>query len=166
MIDHVRKLIQGMTKESALIKELKELIGSQKELILSNKIPEFMSNVSLQEELLDKIRAFERERIVILDTVGRELNLDHTPTVKEIITYAPDSEKVRLSFIRKKFITLSEEVKHLNVENRYMIKKSLAYVQKHLKLLKNFTKSDYVYSMNGGYGKVLTPVNRLIDRSV
>jgi len=155
-----------MNEEIELLKALKRLLEEQKELIFQTDVARFTDNIRIEDELLKKIKVVDQERVQMMNQVGRELNIDSQLTITKLIDLVHEPFKIRMKTIKNIFTRLIEDIRQLNIENRFLVKKSMVFVQKNLNVLKDFTKNDYVYSMNGGYGNVVAPVNRLVDTTI
>ena len=155
-----------MNEEIELLKSLKRTLEEQKQLIFQTDVSRFTDNIRLEDELLKKIKVVDQERLVIMNQLGREHNIDSQLTITRLIELVSEPFKIKMKTIKTIFTRLIEEIRQLNIENRFLVKKSMVFVQKNLSVLKDFTKNDYVYSMNGGYGNVITPVKRLVDTSI
>lgn len=155
-----------MNEEIELLKALKRILEEQKELIFKTDVNRFTDNIRLEDELLRKIKVVDQERVQVMSQVGKEFNLDSQLTITRLIDLVNEPFKIKMKTIKNIFTRLIEDIRQLNIENRFLVKKSMVFVQKNLNILKDFTKNDYVYSMNGGYGNVIAPVNRLVDTKI
>jgi len=155
-----------MNEEIELLRALKHLLEEQKELIFQTDVASFTDNIRMEDELLKKIKVVDQERVQMMNQIGRELKLDSQLTITKLIDLVQEPFKIRMKTIKNIFTRLIEDIRQLNIENRFLVKKSMVFVQKNLNVLKDFTKNDYVYSMNGGYGNVIAPINRLVDKTI
>jgi len=152
-----------MNEEIQLLKALKNNLSSQKDLIFSDSAESFAEAVRLEDDLLARIKKVDRERLAVMNELSVVYNIESQITLTKLIDLVDPIYKPKVSVIKKVFLNLIGEIRKLNLENRYLVRKSVALVQKNLAILKDFTKNDYVYSMTGGYGQVHTPVRRLLD---
>lgn len=155
-----------MNEEIELLKALKRILEDQKELIFKTDVNRFTDNIRLEDELLKKIKVVDQERVQVMNQVAREYNLDSQLTITKLIDLVNEPVKINIKSKKNIFTQLIEDIRQLNIENRFLVRKSMVFVQKNLNILKDFTKNDYVYSMNGGYGNVVSPVNRLVDTKI
>jgi len=155
-----------MNEEIELLKALKRILEDQKELIFQTDVNRFTDNIRLEDELLKKIKVVDQERVQVMNQVAREYNFDSQFTITKLIDLVNEPFKIKMKSKKNIFTQLIEDIRQLNIENRFLVRKSMIFVQKNLNILKDFTKNDYVYSMNGGYGNVVAPVNRLVDTKI
>ena len=166
MKDKIRKAILLMNEEIELLKCLKDVLEQQKDLIFGNDVNKFTDAIRLEDDLLGRIKVIDQERLLYLNQLSLYWNMNSQITLTKLIDLVEEPFKTSIWRIKKIFVKLIEDIRQLNLENRFLVKKSMVFVQKNLNVLKDFTKNDYVYSMNGGYGNVHTPVNRMIDRNM
>ena len=155
-----------MHEEIELLKSLKRILEEQKQLIFQTDVSRFTDNIRLEDELLKKIKVVDQERLVLMNQIAREHNIDNQLTITKLIDLVNEPFKIKMKTIKAIFTRLIEDIRQLNIENRFLVKKSMVFVQKNLNVLKDFTKNDYVYSMNGGYGSIIAPARRLVDTSI
>ena len=155
-----------MHEELELLIALKSTLENQKSQIFDSQVSNFSETVQLEDDLLNRIKVVDQERILFMNNLSLLYGEESQLTLSKLENYVDDSYKSSISIIKEKFLTLIEDIRQLNLENRFLIKKSMVFVQKNLNVLKDFTKNDYVYSTSGGYGNVYTPANRMMDRSI
>lgn len=155
-----------MNEEIELLKSLQKNLAQQKDMIFNSKAEDFSHMVRIEEDLLSRIRKVDSERLIYINQISLEYKMDSQLTITKLIELVDEPYKKRFKTIKKVFVDLIEDIRKLNLENRFLVKKSMVFVQKNLNVLKDFTKNDYIYSTNGGYGNVHTPVKRLLDQSI
>jgi len=166
MKKQIEKLIETMETEIELMTALKTSLNGQKEYVLGSRAEQFIKCIYLIEDLLNNFKVKDLRRIEILDSIGLELKIKEQLTITELLKHLPFVYKSRLKKLRDEFVSLNDDIKVLNIENRFLIKKAYVFVQNSLKTFKHFTKNDFVYSVTGGYGNISQPVNRILDRSM
>jgi len=164
--DNIKKIVLLMHEELELLKALKDTLEKQKTQIFGSKVDSFSDTVQLEDDLLNRIKVVDQERILFMNNLSLLYGEESLLTLTKLEKYVDGDYKISISNIKDQFISLIEDIRQLNLENRFLVKKSMVFVQKNLNVLKDFTKNDYVYSMNGGYGNVYTPANRMMDRSM
>ncbi len=164
--DNIKKIVLLMHEELELLKALKDTLEKQKTQIFGSKVDSFSDTVQLEDDLLNRIKVVDQERILFMNNLSLLYGEESQLTLTKLEKYVDGDYKISISNIKDQFISLIEDIRQLNLENRFLVKKSMVFVQKNLNVLKDFTKNDYVYSMNGGYGNVYTPANRMMDRSM
>ena len=164
--DNIKKIVLLMHEELELLKALKGTLEKQKNQIFNSKVEVFSETVQLEDDLLNRIKVVDQERVLFMNNLSLLYGEESQLTLTKLEEYVEDDYRKSISSIKEQFVTLLEDIRQLNLENRFLVKKSMVFVQKNLNVLKDFTKNDYVYSMNGGYGNVYTPANRMMDRSM
>lgn len=160
-----KKTLLVMNEEIELLKSLKGNLEKQKEMIFASKAEDFSHLIRIEEDLLQRIRTVDSERLMYLNQISLEYQLDSQITLTKLIELTKHPYKSKFSAMKEIFVGLIEEIRKLNLENRFLVKKSMVFVSKNLNILKDFTKNDYIYSTNGGYGNIHTPTKRIIDKS-
>ncbi len=160
------KTLLTMNEEIELLKSLKMNLEKQKDMIFNSKAEDFSHMVRIEEDLLSRIRKVDSERLVYINQISLEYQMDSQLTITKLIELVNEPYKAKFEAIKSVFVNLIEEIRKLNLENRFLVKKSMVFVSKNLNVLKDFTKNDYIYSTNGGYGNVHTPAKRLLDQSI
>lgn len=163
MEKQMNKIMLLLFEEVELLKTLKTILSNQKELIFSSNPGEFADSVMVEDDLLKRIKKIDLERLVIFNNMSTYFNLNKQLTLTNLIELVEEPYKTKLSGFKGLFTELVDDIRQMNMENRYLVKKSMVFVQKNLNMLKDFTKNNYIYSLSGNYGPVNTPVNRLLD---
>ncbi len=166
MKNHIQTTVLLMNEELELLRSLKKILSNQKELIFNSNVEAFTENVRTEESLLEAIKNVEKERLNYMNRLRKIFQYDSQLTLTKLAGMLEEPYKTTVFDLKKQYLSLLGDIRKLNLENRFLVKKSLIFVQKNLSILKDFTKNDFVYSSQGGYGEINAPLKRVLDTSM
>jgi FlgN protein. len=128
------RLVQYLTSEKKFYSELLEISPQKKKAIIANDIDVLNFIVEKEKNIIENIEIMGKNRIQCIANIGRKLNLDHNPTLKQII----DTSKEDVSELENLQKELKQIVTQLKAHNS--INNDLARIQ-----------LDFIYSFKSAF---------------
>lgn len=128
------RLVQYLKSEKQFYSELLEVSPQKKNAIIANDIDALNFIVEKEKSIIEKIEIMGKNRIQCIANIGRKLNLDNKPTLKQIIATSKEDASELESLLKE----LKQIVTQLKTHNS--INNDLARIQ-----------LDYIYSFKSAF---------------
>jgi flagellar biosynthesis/type III secretory pathway chaperone len=148
-VTDLRKVIATLAKEVDLLWKLCSVLEAEQTSLVRGDVGNLKGSVESQISLMKEIAALEDER---LSLVGPEAqgDLDAKPLKLEaLIEAAPADEAASLGSVRAALREVVEALGRVNTHNNLLIRQSLAYIDKTLKMAAGEDTASAVYTSNG-----------------
>ena len=164
MDDKIDVLIKIIKEEESVLSEFLNCLTNQKEYIIQNNIEEFDRTVKEEEEIINRIRDLEQQRIQLVASLSPKIeSLEDELTLTRLIEMNLGESSDELKQMKTSLSRLVDRIKTANKVNQYLIKKSLSFIQKNIDWFIDDGKLNITYSSDGRQ-KVKEIGNLLVDR--
>ncbi|MFH0882763.1 MAG: flagellar protein FlgN [bacterium] len=151
-MDHemIARLVDLIKREEGFLHDFLDLLETQKSLLVKNKVEEFEESVRQQEELIEKIRELETERIKLVQQIAHGMNIDDNKvTITRLVEMSLGQVSSELKDVKRNMTQLVDRIRRANQVNQYLIKRSLNRAQRSIDLLIDEGLRDVIYEQNG-----------------
>lgn len=146
----ITSLVSVIKREEGLLQDFLDLLESQKQLLVQNKVEEFDQSVLQQEELIKQIKTLEGERIKLVNQIARGMKVEENElTLTRLVEMSLGQVSSELQTAKRSMSQLVERIKRANQVNQYLIKRSLNVSQRSIDLLIDENLRDVVYEQTG-----------------
>ena len=146
----ITNLVGVIKREEGLLRDFLDLLESQKQLLVQNKVDDFDQSVQRQEELIQEIKTLEGERIKLVNQIARGMKVEENElTLTRLVEMSLGQVSSELQTAKRSMSQLVERIKRANQVNQYLIKRSLNVSQRSIDLLIDENLRDVIYEQTG-----------------
>ncbi len=146
----IHALVTLIRQEEAYLEDFLGLLEQQKQLLVQNRAEDFENSVAQQEELLEKIRSLETERIQRVYSIAENLNIEEDQlTITRLVELSLGQVSDDLKQAKTSMNQLVDRIRRANQVNQYLIKRSLNVAQRSIDVLIDDNLSDVTYEKSG-----------------
>ena len=162
MLEQVKRLTEILEKEISLHSGLLKLLKEEQTILVDLQFENLEENLLSQFDCVEQIKIQEEGRIKLVDeikdTAGNgngEMNVD---LILELVE--DEREKEKLSYAKDRLKELLRDINKINDSNDFLIKNSLSFIEKNIKLILEGTDKEQFYGETNKkkknvHGKVL-----------
>lgn len=146
----IARLVDLIKREEGQLHGFLDLLELQKKLLVENKVEEFEDSVRQQEELIEDIRQLEKERIVLVSEIARNMEVKEDElTLTRLVEMSLGQISDELKDAKKTMTQLVDRIQRANQVNQYLIKRSLNRTQRSIDFLIDEGLRDVIYEQDG-----------------
>jgi hypothetical protein len=163
---HLDQLELVLAQQIAGLTSVKNWLPRKLELIKTHKLPELEAFNRREEEQVSRLTQAESQRQVLLGLLARELGLDATPTLGELMALVGPEYAERLALRRDQLTALTDQIREGQALTNELLRVSLDFVHYSIDIFAKLA----VATPAGGYGGsgdvLATPVSSfLVNRT-
>ena len=145
---NVRALTDVLGQETEGYGQLLTLAEEKRQIIIDRDLSALENSAAKEQELSDKLKALERQRVDILSTFTDQ---DEIPTVTDIIEALDEGSEDREELARAKdqILNVAGQMQFLNSQNEVLLQQALEMIEFDLTLFKSLRQAPE----SGNYGK-------------
>ena len=146
-VSDLRTVIATLTREVDLLRRLCSVLEDEQATLVAGDVGRLKANVESQISLVREIAQIEEERRALVGAGGRAGG----PPVKlaALMEIAPEEEAASLGSIRDALRDVVEALGRVNTHNSLLIKQSMGYIDKTLKMVAGEDTASAVYTPTG-----------------
>jgi flagellar biosynthesis/type III secretory pathway chaperone len=149
-ITDLRKVIATLATEVDLLWKLCSVLEAEQEALVRGNVEDLKGSVESQICLMKEIAALEDERQSLVRSDSRA-HPDAKPLrLEALIEGAPAEEAASLGSMKAALREVVDALGRVNTHNNLLIRQSLAYIDKTLKMAAGEDTASAVYTSNGG----------------
>lgn len=158
------QLVEIVQKEVDTFQTLLDTMENEQKALVTQDVTELETAVAAQSELAVNAGALERARTRLVTELSQELGVTATDmTLKRLIDRIQGPHSQRLGEMRETLIAMHEKILAANRQNSLLIKQSMKYVDKSLRILTGDGPETGVYAQSGKVSKTSrTVLNRVV----
>ncbi len=146
----INELISVIKNEEGLLQNFLDLLESQKNLLVKNKIEDFEESVRKQEEMILDIKDLESERIRMVNEIARGMQIEESEiTLTRLVEMSLGKVSEELGSAKRNMSHLVDRIRRANQVNDYLIRRSLNVSQKSIDMLIDESLRDVIYESSG-----------------
>lgn len=150
MIANLEALLAILDKETACYRELKTVLDDEADSISLMPKDRFSGIQNAKESLVVRLQHLEKERLHLVDEVGRALTpLDPPKTVSQLVRLVKSPYDSRLQTGATQLRTIMGAVQSQNQHNRLLINQYLGLIEGSIKLLSDLIDESPIYHRPG-----------------
>ncbi len=161
-VNHWRNLCDILNKQKKEYEKFLDLMKKKEQLLIKGDTKRLAKVVKDEEQFINKIEMLENERIKAVKLCVE--TKDKTPTLKDVLSTAPQEE---LEMLEKSSIALMEilnSVARMNRSNAELIKESLNFINYNMNLLSSDRTLDNLYEGTGRMRGYEPKIRGIINR--
>lgn len=162
MIEKVKEVFNKIENEIGLHKELLNLLNKEQGILVNLKFENLEENLISQLDLVEKIKIEEDERLKLVAELSEISDKDlEKMNIDEMLNMVEDEEeKGKLIYSRDQLRELLKDIKKINESNDFLIRNSLSFIEKNIKIMLEGTDKEQFYGDTNkrkktAHGKVL-----------
>ncbi len=163
----VRELSGIIEKEFAMYKAVFDLVKKQKGILVNADLVGLDENIREQQMILSSINKLEEKRLQKLEVIGIYLGVvPEQLKLTSIIENSPKELSGPLGELERKFKSVIQEILNINKSNKYLINRSLQFIDKNIQVFYGAMEEKGVYVSPNSKAKTAPKNNNLLDRKV
>lgn len=162
---HIRSLVEVLEEEYNLYCEVFTLIKEEQSVLVEVNIDALERNLRKQHTLSARINDLEKSRLDELEVIGIYLGMEHGKLkLATIAGYTDDPDlKELLLKLSESFKSVLCEIMRLNRANRFLIDRSLQFIEKNVQVFFGALEEKGLYQPVSSKTGKLTRKNRMVD---
>ncbi len=163
-LQEINKLFKKLQELKELYQEFLEVLLKEREMILNNKLDNYIELLNTKNFLAEKIDVLNKQLDEIFESVRNILSLNEIK-IPNIIEKLPEEEKEKLRVLSKNLKVILEKVLEENKINMEIIENRIKFSNQLLKIIES-SSSKNLYSNNGEKKTIKEKEKKIIDRRV
>lgn len=149
-------LIDVLTRELAVYRELKDFLASEREILMHKAvIMQINKNNAVKENIILKARILGEARTNVLKKIARNFDIDdRTVKLMSLANYAVIEKRQIIEKLKNDLLVIATEISVMNNDNKYILEASLNNVKVSLDFVSSLLDRSGVYLGNGKIGEV------------
>jgi len=162
---HVSALSVIIEKEYRLYKRVYELVKQEQNTLVNADIDALEENLHEQQEVIHTIDKLEVRRLREIEAIGIYLAVEPEKLKISIIAQSINGELSRnLVELERKFKSVLQEILKINQSNKFLINRSLQFIDKNIQVFFGTVENKGLYSAENSAAKAHPKINYLVDR--
>jgi len=161
---HVREILRILEKEYVLYKKVFKLVKEEQNVLINANIERLEQNLFEQKSLTDKINKIEAKRLqeleviaIYLGTIPEKMKLDF------IAKHVEPDLAAQLLEQEKLFKAVLKEILQLNKSNKFLINRSLQFIDQHIQVFFGTIEEKGVYNPKTAKSNAAAGTSRLVN---
>lgn len=157
-------LLDVLTKECGLYRDLFDLSRKKSEIIVEGNVEGLTDILSVEQQLVIELGFLETQREQLIEAWARNKAIDpQRATLSQILPLLEGKTRKRMEKVWKDLSEVISQQRQINELNETLIKNNLEYIDFSIKLLAGQDESGTLYS-KGGKTSVKSQNRNLFDR--
>lgn len=145
----VSGLIKVINKEGKCLEKFLTLLSEEQKFLVENDIDSLRRSIEDQEEAIRNARKLEEARIKLTDSLAEELKIDKDEVnISKLIELVEESYSTKLRELQSTLSSLYAKLARQRKKNEFLIKQSMKYVDKSIKIFLGLEGRDPSYSVS------------------
>jgi hypothetical protein len=162
---HVRELSGIIEQEFERYTNIFELVKLQQTVLVNADMAGLEANIHEQHSIVRAINKLENKRIQKLEVIGIYLGIvPEQLKLASIIEVASDDMSATLSRVERRFKSLIQEIFNITKSNKYLVDRSLLFLEKNIQVFYGAMEEKGVYSYPNSKTQSTLKNNSLLDR--
>ena len=154
----VSGLIEVINKEGKCLEKFLTLLSEEQKFLVENDVDSLRRSVEDQEKTIRDARKLEDERIKLTDSLAEKLKIDKDEvSISKLIELVEESYSTKLRELQNTLSSLYARLERQRKKNEFLIKQSMKYVDKSVKVFLGLERRDPSYSVSQQKNKKLHP---------
>jgi flagellar biosynthesis/type III secretory pathway chaperone len=164
MIADMRGLIDALRDEVELLDKLHSVLCEQRSALAGGDTQQIRRTVEQQIAILKRVGALETKRQALLAGMTDLTGDGKLPSLSILIEHAAEADARHLRQTRDSLCRVVEGIGNVNRQNDMLIRQSLSYIDRMLRMIAGEDDSSRVYTVDG---EVTCPTGRIVvDRKI
>jgi uncharacterized protein YeeX (DUF496 family) len=147
-----------INKEGKCLEKFLTLLSEEQKFLVENDVDSLRRSIEDQEKTIRDARKLEDERIKLTDSLAQKLKIDKGEVnISKLIELVGESYSTKLRELQNTLSSLYARLERQRKKNEFLIKQSMKYVDKSIKIFLGLEKRDPSYSVSQQKNKKLHP---------
>lgn len=149
MHSQVSQLIEVINKEVLCLEKFLGLLFEEQKFILENEVGFLRRSIENQEKTIWEARKLEETRIKLTDSLAEKLKINKGEVnIFKLIELVEESYSTKLRELQSTLSTLYTKLERQRKKNEFLIKQSMRYVDKSMKIFLGLEGRNPGYSVS------------------
>lgn len=145
----VSQLIEVINRESVCLEKFLTLLSEEQEFLVKNDVDSLRRSIEEQEKTIQDARKLEEARIKLTDSLAEKLKIDKGEiNMSKLIELVEESYSTKLRELQSTLSSLYAKLERKRRKNEFLIKQSMKYVNKSIKIFLGLEGKDPSYSVS------------------
>ena len=142
----VSGLIEVINKEGKCLEKFLTLLSEEQKFLVENDVDSLRRSIEDQEKTIRDARKLEEARIKLTDSLAEELKIDKGEVnISKLIELVEESYSTKLRELQSTLSSLYARLERQKKKNEFLIKQSMKYVDKSIKIFLGLEGRDPGY---------------------
>jgi uncharacterized protein YeeX (DUF496 family) len=145
----VSQLIEVINKEILCLENFLTLLSEEQKFLVENDVDSLRRSIEEQEKTIRDERKLEQVRIKLTDALAEKLKIDKGEVnIPKLIELVEESYSTKLRELQSTLSSLYANLERQRKKNEFLIKQSMKYVDKSIKIFLGLEGRDLGYSVS------------------
>jgi len=145
----VSQLIEVINKEVLCLEKFLALLSEEQKFLVEDEVGFLRKSIEEQEKTIWEARKLEETRIKLTDSLAEKLKIDKGEVkLSKLIELVEESYSTKLRELQSTLTTLYTKLERQRKKNEFLIKQSMKYVDKSMKIFLGLERKDPGYSIS------------------
>jgi ABC-type phosphate transport system auxiliary subunit len=145
----VSQLIEVINKEILCLEKFLALLSEEQKFLVEDEVDSLRKSIEEQEKTIRDARKLEEARIKLTDSLAEKLKIDKGEVkLSKLIELVEESYSTKLRELQSTLSTLYTKLERQRKKNEFLIKQSMKYVDKSMKIFLGLEGRDPGYSVS------------------
>lgn len=145
----VSQLIEVINKEILCLEKFLTLLSEEQKFLVENDVDSLRRSIEEQEKTIRDERKLEQVRIKLTDSLAEKLKIDKGEVnIPKLIELVEESYSTKLRELQSTLSSLYANLERQRKKNEFLIKQSMKYVDKSIKIFLGLEGRDLGYSVS------------------
>lgn len=147
MSSPVSQLIEVINKEGKCLERFLTLLSDEQKFLVEKDVDSLRRSIEEQEKTIQDARKLEEERIKLTDLLAKQLRIEKDEVnISKLIELVEESYSTKLRELQSTLSSLYAKLERQRKKNEFLIKQSLRYTDKSIKVFLGLEEKDPTYS--------------------
>jgi hypothetical protein len=139
----VYQLIQVIHKEIVCLEKFLILLSEEQRLLVENELDSLRRCIEDQAKTIGEAGKLEEDRVKLTDSLAEKLKIDKDQVrMSQLIELVEESYSAKLRELQSTLFTLYAKLERQRKKNEFLIKESMKYVDKSMKIFLGLEERD------------------------
>ena len=149
MHSQVSQLIEVINREILCLEKFLTLLSEEQKILVEDEVDSLRRSIEEQEKTIGDARKLEDARIKLTDSLAEKLKIDKGEVkLSKLIELVEESYSTKLRELQSTLTTLYTKLERQRKKNEFLIKQSMKYVDKSMKIFLGLERKDPGYSIS------------------
>jgi hypothetical protein len=145
----VSQLIEVINKEVLCLEKFLVLLSEEQKFLVEDEVDSLRISIEEQEKTIGDARKLEDARIKLTDSLAEKLKIDKGEVrLSKLIELVEESYSTKLRELQSTLSILYTKLERQRKKNEFLIKQSMKYVDKSMKIFLGLERRDPGYSVS------------------
>jgi len=139
----VSQLIEVIHKEIMCLEKFLSLLSEEQKFLVDSEVDSLRRCIKDQEKTIGEARKLEETRIKLTDSLAEKLKIDKGEiNISKLIELVEESYSAKLRELQSTLFALYAKLERQRKKNEFLIKQSMKYVDKSMKIFMGLEEKD------------------------